>query len=143
MNGNNSDCWIRVCGVPAPDVATMVSEHTRQKLSGGSFSERTRRDIEKLSLCVADGSLSLSDLQLEKMRRLCQLWDIDIRIGNISSHRKITGPFIVAFKKLLFPLIRVLLKDLIEQQREFNATSIALLADCASRSPQKDPRSPL
>ena len=80
------------------------------------------------------GVLQVSNDQLEKLRRLCQVWDVDIRPGEITSHRPIIGRVIVAGKKLLFPVIRALLKNYLSQQREFNAAAISLLADLCSRN---------
>jgi hypothetical protein len=75
----------------------------------------------------------LDNAQLEKLRRMCQLWDIQLRPSSISSHRRFIGPVIVGFKRLLFSAIGVLLKDMIRQQREFNGAAIAAITALAAR----------
>ena len=85
-----------------------------------------------MKLC--DGSLKLSKKRLEKLRRLCQLWEVNLKPAEITSHRKVIGPLIVAVKKLVYPILKVLLKETIKQQRDFNAAAVALIADLANES---------
>ena len=82
---------------------------------------------------VHDRKADPDDPSLDKLRRLCQLWDVDLRCSGITSHRPVLGPFIVAMKKLFYPFLRVFLKDALQQQRDFNAAAVSLLADLASK----------
>lgn len=83
------------------------------------------------------GELRVSEAELNILRRLCQAWEIELRPGKITSHRPVIGPLIVGFKKLLFPLVQVFLKDLVRQQRDFNSSSIALMGALLSERDQK------
>ncbi|MCB0353122.1 MAG: hypothetical protein KDD64_06335, partial [Bdellovibrionales bacterium] len=77
----------------------------------------------------------VSDEVLEKLRRLCQLWNVRLLPQEkITSHRPLIGPVIVAVKKAIFPIVRYILKDVLHQQRSFNAAAIQLLAEIASDS---------
>lgn len=136
---SKSDSWLKICGAEDKAIENRIAQACADKISQGLYDENRVRYVEKLSFAYGSSafdvkSFKVADAQLEKLRRLCQLWDVDIRVGGISSHRKFIGPFIVAFKKVLFPLIKVLLKDFIEQQREFNATCIALLSELSAQS---------
>ncbi len=124
--------WLTVCGHEETQLAREIGDAVKAKIAAGAISEPKMRYVEKVSLALVSGTLNASEKDLEKLRRLCQLWDVDIRVGNISSHRKFIGPIIVAIKRVLFPLVKVLLKDFLEQQREFNAVTIGLLASVIS-----------
>jgi hypothetical protein len=69
---------------------------------------------------------------LDAIRRLCQLWDVQVLPKNIQSHRKFIGPVIVWTKRKLFPIMEFVLKDCLRQQREFNAAAIQAIAEIAS-----------
>jgi len=121
--------WIDVCGKDRADIALQVSQQVTDKIGAGKFRTEDIEYIARVDRRLVDGTLTVSDARLEKLRRLCQLWEVDLKAGEISSHRKIIGPLIVAFKKLLLPIVRVLFKDTLRQQRDFNAAAISLLAE--------------
>ena len=120
--------WITVCGSAAPALEQELARVVTEKIQAGVYQRDEIRRIEKLDLSVSKGRLDISDDTLDKLRRLCQLWDIDIRSAEITSHRKFIGPFIVAAKRLVYPVLRTFLKDTLSQQRDFNATVISLLS---------------
>ena len=121
--------WLSVCASEAPELEHKLAESVRLKVQAGKFEQRDIEYLARLKRPLVDGTLAISDQRLEMLRRLCQLWEVDIKQGKITSHRKIVGPLIVAFKRALFPLLRVLLRDFIKQQRDFNSAAISLLAD--------------
>lgn len=83
---------------------------------------------------VLKSTLKASDVELEALRRLCQIWDVDLKQPAITSHRKFIGPIIVAAKRIVFPILRTFMRDTLRQQRDFNAQAIALLMQlCQSR----------
>lgn len=125
--------WLTMGGEADEALARTLESRVAQRISAGAYSIDNVKYIAKMHLWLCTSTLSVSDETLEKLRRLCQLWDVDVRVREISSHRKFVGPVIVAVKKILFPIVRVLLKDFIRQQRSFNAAAIAVLADVANR----------
>jgi hypothetical protein len=98
-------------------------------IAAGKFTAKDIAYISSLERPVLNGSFKASPEQLTRLRRLCQTWDIDIKLTEIKSHRPIIGPVIVALKKMLFPILKILLKDFVKAQREFNAATIMLLAE--------------
>lgn len=123
--------WIKVLGIDAPELEARIDSEIERKKKAREFSEDDLKYIEKLDLSVVKGELDVSVEDLEHLRKLSQLWDIDLKMYAIKSHRKILGPFIVIAKKLLFPVLRVFLKEFMQQQRAFNAEVISYLASKA------------
>ena len=130
--------WIMVCGEADANLEQRVASQVQGRIAAGQFAARDVEYVAGLTRPVFSGRADLDDDSLEKLRTLCKMWDVDIRPATITSHRKLRGPLIVKCKQVFFPLLRVLLKDFIAQQREFNATAITLLAKVsAQRSTQK------
>jgi hypothetical protein len=65
---------------------------------------------------------------------LCQIYSVDIKEREISSHRRFVGPCIVAVKKVLFKIVKVLLGPTFKHQRDFNAVTVSLLIDLCNES---------
>ena len=120
--------WLSIAGTDSSDLAAELERRVEEKISAGEFHRDNVRYIEKLDRSAISGELEVSDECLERLRRLCELWDVDLRIHGIKSHRKFLGPFIVAAKKLVFPVLRAFMKDFISQQRAFNGEVISYLA---------------
>lgn len=118
-----------------------LSERVRARLSSGDFGPEKIEYITDVDFNVTKGSLKLGKRKLELLRSLCQLWDIDFLPAKISSHRPFIGPLIVSVKKAIYPIIKVLLKDLIHQQRSFNAAVVALAVEVANEQEQEDAHS--
>ena len=121
--------WLKVCGAEREDIAHELEGAVAAKISAGKFRAADVEYIARIDRGLVDGALEVSDSRLEMLRRLCRLWEVDLKAGEISSHRKILGPFIVAFKRLLLPMVRALFKDTLRQQRDFNAAAIAMLTE--------------
>lgn len=126
-------CWVQVCAEDDQELAGELAQQVDQRIAAGDYSEHNVKYIERLYLGPAAGTLRVSDATLESLRRLCQVWDVDVRLRTITSHRPVVGPVIVAIKRLLFPVLKVFLKDFIRQQRSFNAGVLALLAQLANQ----------
>jgi hypothetical protein len=121
--------WIRYCGDAAPDLENELAASVRARLAEGLFKPEDVEHIRTLPLRIIEKSADFSNDRLERLRRLCQLWYLEIKEGQISSHRRIVGPIIVAVKRLLFPIFRAFFKETLQQQRAFNAEVIELMAD--------------
>ena len=113
----------------------MLDVLVEERMRGRAYTPDEAAYVAKVDLSAVKDPLSVSDRRLEKLRRLCQAWDIEIRPVNITSHRRIVGPLIVAAKKMIFPVLRLFLKDFIRRQKEFNAAAIALLAELSNERP--------
>lgn len=130
--------WMTVCGhgnSSLQDEIARDAQETRARVNVVSDYEEYVR-----TLCILGddsprfmGNLSLNAEQLELLRRLCKMYDIEIRPHEISSHRRVIGPCIVAAKRVLFRIIAALLGPTLRQQREFNATAVTLLAKLSAK----------
>jgi len=132
--GLTEDSWVRLpsqTGLSGAEFSQQLDLSRDGRLKAGEYTDENIRYVSKLSLAVCSGELKLSDQKLEKLRRLCQLWDVKLRPREIRSHRKFVGPVIVAVKRAIYPILKFFLKDMLHQQREFNAATIRLLAEVA------------
>ena len=118
-------------------ICQQVDEDMQARMAASEYTSDEAYYVSHVDLALCKKELKISDERLEKLRHLCQLWDIDLRHKEITSHRKFVGPAIVFVKKRIYPLFRFFLKDLIHQQQRFNATAIALIADLSSENEEK------
>jgi hypothetical protein len=128
------------CTIPLPDALQYVraiQDRCDSRLQEGVVRAQDVDNIRNRALDLIPKDLSVDAVALEKLRRLCQLWEVDLHVGDISSHRKWIGPVIVQMKKLLFPVIRFFMKDFIREQRDFNAATIQLLAELCNQCSEK------
>lgn len=128
MNNANFVGWIRNSGQNDAELCHEITVRVTKKLERGEYTQNDLLYIQKLKFAFSNLN-QVSDKKLEKIRDLCKHWDIDIRHIGISSHRRFIGPIIVAIKKLLFPLLKTLLRDTLRQQRNFNAAVISYLVE--------------
>ena len=132
MEGSSSTAtldWLSIGGQVDTSLATELRRRVAAHIRAGEFSTDNVAYIEKVTFLPIEGDLTVGTERLERLRKLCQLWDVKLRPAEITSHRKIIGPFIVAAKKLAYPVLRAFFKDTLHQQRSFNAAAIALLAE--------------
>ena len=115
----------------------MLSQRVASKIAAGTMPAHEREYLRRLNLLptkLEDGSMrSIDPAHLERLKNLCQLWDVQVRETTVSSHRKFIGPVIVFVKKIVIRLVRLVLKDSMRQQRDFNAGVIALLSEVCSK----------
>lgn len=90
--------------------------------------------VKSLSLFPVKDASNIDEETLERLRRLCEVWEVQFKAPKITSHRALIGPVIVFVKRLLYPLLQVFLKEPFAQQRKFNAEALSLLADLAGRT---------
>lgn len=133
--------WLKFAGEDNLELEKTLTERVKARIAKGDYSENDCKVIQQMRMSVVHGELPIDDYALEKLRHMCQLWDVDLRPRAITSHRKFIGPIIVASKKIFFPIIKIFLKDFIRQQRDFNAATIrmmgALSVDQARSDKQK------
>lgn len=115
--------WLQVTGKEDPELALNIQKQAEAL----NLDPKHIQDIKELSFRLVDSDLDLDSEMLNKLRMACQLWDVDLRMNNITSHRKFIGPVIVFIKKLFAPFIKFFLKDFIRQQKDFNAAVIGLI----------------
>lgn len=133
----NSD-WLNVAGQPDPTLAGKLFKRVSSRVEQGEFNWDNIGYINDLSLKAAGPALDVDKATLEKLRRACQLWNVDLQFKEIKSHRPVIGVFIVAAKKIVIPIIRALLKDSMRQQRSFNAAMLAITLDLYEKLSQVD-----
>ncbi|MDZ4786195.1 MAG: hypothetical protein SGJ02_08980 [bacterium] len=130
--------WLKIEGEFDSSLQNSLQAMVQNRIAKAEFAEQDVDYIKNLSRPVIANKLSVSKERLEKIRLLCQLWDIDLRPSKITSHRKFLGPIIVTAKKAIQPILKMLLKDTINQQRDFNAAVITLVTDLSNQIDQKN-----
>lgn len=128
--------WVSAFGAPAPELGNETQNLINNLIAAGKFAAKDVAYISTLERPVLNGHFKATSERLNRLRRMCQTWDIDIKLTEIKSHRPLIGPIIVALKKMLFPILKILLKDFVKAQREFNAATIMLLAEICNEQPQ-------
>ena len=129
--------WISVQGKPDPKLGADLQARVESRISAGEYTWHNVAYVEKVSLAAVEDARNISDERLEKLRRVCQLWDVHLKGTEITSHRKFIGPIIVAFKKIFYKILAVLLKDFVRQQKSFNAGVVSLLAELSAEEKRK------
>lgn len=105
-----------------------------QRMNKCKFKAEDVAYVKSLSLFPVKDASNIDDETLERLRRLCEVWEVQFKSPKITSHRAIIGPLIVFVKRLLYPLLQVFLKEPFAQQRKFNAEALSLLAEIAGRA---------
>jgi hypothetical protein len=141
ITSNEREDWLSVPCTDSvrklPVNGQVLQQRTFERMAARAFSDHDVAYIKALSIGTAKKEIQLSADQLEKLRQACQLWDIALHPRQIESHRPFIGFFIVKAKRLVFRLLQVLLKDLIRQQRAFNAAVISSLISMAESEEAK------
>lgn len=134
-NTKRDAAWIHRAGSPDGDLTKRVEDRLRGRLERKEFATADVEYVSNIRLRLGPGNpLEIGPERLDRIRRLCQLWETDIKIGQITSHRKFVGPVIVAVKRALMPVLKALMGETLKRQREFNAEVIHLLAQLSSSS---------
>lgn len=126
--------WLTICGETIPALEEQLKARAKQHLSVKGYTDNDVQYVAALERPLYQGNLKLSKVELEKLRALCQLWEVRLMPQKISSHRPVIGKIIVAVKRLLFPIFQVFMKDTMRQQRDFNAAVVSLLTELTSRT---------
>ncbi|RMG40372.1 MAG: hypothetical protein D6719_11060 [Candidatus Dadabacteria bacterium] len=129
---SNCNNWIEVLGLHDSALADGVRSDVLSKIEAGEFTADEVEYVRKVSLRPLKGRLEVRGRDLELLRRISKLSEVDLRPAVITSHRKILGPFIVAAKRLFYPILKVFLKDFIRQQKDFNAAVTTMLVRLAN-----------
>ena len=121
--------WLTVCGEANSELAGILSEKVAALRREGAFTES-----DQMSYSVTKSGFATSPERMELLRRLCQIYSIDVRPAQPTSHRKVIGPVIVAVKKIIFPVIKALLGPTFKHQKDFNAVVVMLLTDLCNEA---------
>ncbi len=106
-----------------------LEDKLQTRISQIDYTWDQKKYLEALTFELTLNSSEISEQFLDKLRTACQLWDVDLRNQQITSHRKLIGPVIVSMKKVIAPVIKFFLKDFIRQQKDFNAAILALMIE--------------
>lgn len=133
-NGSSANNFkITVCGEDNKSLADLIATRAESRMAEKGYTEKDIEYIRKYKQELIETDLLVEDKDLERLRSLCKLWDVELKSAEITSHRPIIGQFIVAMKKLVFPVLKVFLKDSFKQQRDFNAQAISMMAEILNR----------
>ena len=129
-----SNEWISVCGKSDLQLSSLLGNRVQARHTADEFTIHNEAYIRDLTLAVTHkGTFECSEDQREMLRLLCSLHSVKLQLGDISSHRKYIGRFIVAGKKIAFRILRPFLEPMLRQQRAFNAEVVYMLADLANQ----------
>lgn len=124
--------WLEVLGATAPELEGRVASRVEAHLAAGRYTAENIRYVSSLERPATPGALAVSAEALERLRRLCQVWEVDFKPARtITSHRPVIGPLIVAAKRLAFPVMRFFMRETLRQQREFNVAVIEAVTELA------------
>jgi hypothetical protein len=126
--------WLSVSGTASAALEQRISE--RLAAVAGSDSQRAR-DLARVRALAVWGERAggvTSAHRLDLLRRLCQLYAVEIEARPLSSHRRLIGPVIVAAKRVLFSVLTPLLGPSFKHQAEFNAVTVMLLHELCQGS---------
>lgn len=98
-----------------------IEANVNKKISDKKYTEDEVKSIKDMSAKILDDNVYISDKSLSYIRFLCQSYNNELRLQNITSHRKFIGRYIVLAKKIIFRALRFALKGFVNQQQEFNA----------------------
>lgn len=120
-------------GKQSAELQEEVKSLVSQRISSGKYRREDVEYVKSLDLFPVKDASNLDSEMLERLRRISEVWEVKLGHDPITSHRPIVGPVIVALKRMIFPLVSLVLKKPLEQQRRFNAEVVSLLAKLASR----------
>jgi hypothetical protein len=129
---NAAVSWLDVMSEPAPLLQSTLEKRVAARLESKQFRADEIEYVRGANFSPIQGTLNVSEPELNILRRMCQAWEVELRAGKISSHRPIIGPVIVRIKRMLFPLVHVFLKDFVKQQKDFNSSALALMGTLLS-----------
>lgn len=132
-SGQSSE-WLTVCGESGGELASALADKVAALKRSGAFTDTDQMLVERMNYSVAKNGFSTSPERMELLRRLCQIYSIDVRPAQPTSHRKILGPVIVAVKKIIFPVVKALLGPTFKHQKDFNAVVVCLLTDLCNEA---------
>ncbi len=122
-----------VNGKLSPELEAEVKKRVSDRIATGKYRREDVDYVKNLDLFPLKDASNLDSEMLERLRRVSEVWEVKLGYDEITSHRPLVGPIIVAIKKIIFPLVSLVLKKPLEQQRRFNAEVVSLLAKLASR----------
>jgi hypothetical protein len=134
----SSTVWLSVCGEVDAELEARAAARLAELQVRGQCAIAEQEHVQGLTLGPAQEGFATSPYRLELLRRLCQIYSVDVKEREISSHRRIVGPLIVGVKKLLFKVVKVLLGPTFKHQRDFNAVTVSLLIDLCNESRSRD-----
>lgn len=140
MRKSGDKNWFSVGGFDCDELGSSIKSRLADTVTEGVMPKDEVERVANLSTSISSGSFVVSPKRLELLRGLCHLYSAGIRAEKITSHRRVLGPVIVAFKQALFRVLSVLLGPSFQFQRDFNAGVIRLLSDLCNEDSQVDGR---
>lgn len=131
---NRSSNWLMFGNNNTAQLSKKLEESFNNRIASAGIIQRDIEYVAKLRRDLCPNGLNVDSERLELLRRLCQNWDLELKPAKITSHRPLIGPFIVLVKRVLFPILRFLMKETIKQQRDFNIAVIELLSNLADQT---------
>lgn len=123
--------WIFVAGKEDLNLEGELQAAAEASFKSNNFNASSLAYLTKLDrgIRLSGNYDQRNEILIEKLRTLCKYWDVDPTVGVIESHRKYLGPIIVKAKKVLFAVIRTLMKPSYQKQNNFNAQVVEILAE--------------
>lgn len=135
---NEQNGWFLICGQRSKSLEAEVNAAVGRRHTEGELSATEVNDVRDTPLRLVNDTLEIPDHLLAMIRRMCQVWEVDLSTTGITSHRKFLGPIIVGIKRATLPIVRSLLGNFLAQQREFNAQVIGFLASSSHGASERN-----
>lgn len=125
--------WLTVCGRSDAGLERVLADRVAKMSAASTLTEVERHSVANQPIRFGRSDRYFEPVLLERLRHACQTWEVDLVSERITSHRRFVGPLIVTGKKLVFRILRPLLRGFIVRQRNFNAEVVYTLAVLANR----------
>lgn len=126
--------WLRVCGMADPSLERRIGERLAAVYASDGARARDVERVRALAVWGQKGGGIASAHRLDLLRRLCQLYAVELEARPLRSHRRVIGPVIVAAKRVLLSVLSPLLGPSFKHQAEFNAVAVMLLHELCQES---------
>ena len=110
---------IRDEGIDVEEIMRRIRENIRKRKEAGAYPEEMNQTPGDVSCCAEDLQRDLDYINSN--------WDIENNSYYISSHRRVTGKFLVTGRELVHGEVRRYVDPVIVKQKEFNGSTVRIL----------------
>lgn len=131
MDGEREPTF-RIGGEKGHEVVALVERRVADRLARGVYDTAEIERIAAMKLRLFAGGDAASEL----FRRCCMNWEVEV--PEITSHRPVIGPVLVAAKRLVRRLLRFQGEAVLARQRAFNWNLLLVLREVLERDRRPD-----
>lgn len=132
MSETRSGSWVLIGGREDSELEASLRARMDERIALGRLSAEEEKVVQKAEHDPFPFGGIKDRVVLERIRSLCQTFDVQFEELPISSHRKFIGPVIVFCKKLILRSVKPITAQILRKQTDFNANAIMALSSMAS-----------